>query len=142
MSTPMKIEGGRNVSSSSPARKSGAAAASGFAPQTETTRDVATAAPTNAAASLDAILALQGEDLETERRGRQVRRGRRALDVLSDLERALLLGHAPGSLRVELESLGTGSESTGDSELDAILLEVDTRVAVELAKLEMHARAA
>jgi len=138
----MKIEGGRGISSSTPARRAGGAAGSSFTPSAESAREVATAAPTNAATSLDAILALQGEGLETERRGRQVRRGRRALDVLGDLEKALVLGRAPGGLRRELESLRTGAEPTGDSGLDAILLEIDTRVAVELAKLDLNAQAA
>lgn len=134
----MKIESSRGVGGSTPSRKAGGAAAPGFAPTEGAARAVA-AAPTSAAHSLDAILALQAEGFEPDRRARQVRRGRRALDVLDNLERALLLGRAPGALRTELEGLHSGGETTGEPELDAILLEIDTRVAVELAKLDMNA---
>ncbi|MES1201032.1 MAG: flagellar assembly protein FliX [Pseudomonadota bacterium] len=135
----MKIESSRGVNASAPARRaSGAGAVGGFAPAEQSERVVAPSAA-SATHSLDAILALQGEGLDTERRGRQVRRGKRALDALDHLERALLLGRAPGSLRTELESLRAGAESTGEPDLDSILLEIDTRVAVEIAKLDMAA---
>ncbi|HVZ99072.1 MAG TPA: flagellar assembly protein FliX [Caulobacterales bacterium] len=134
----MKIESGRGIASATPTRRAGASAATGFAANESPSRVVAPA-PASAAHSLDAILALQAEGMDAERRARQVRRGKRALDALDGLERALLLGRAPGGLRAELESLRGGAETTGEIELDQVLLEIDTRVAVELAKLDMNA---
>ena len=51
-----------------------------------------TAAP-KAAASLDALLALQGVEDPTERRKRSVARGKGALDVLDALKLGLLSGN-------------------------------------------------
>jgi hypothetical protein len=135
----MKIEGGpsssRGVTSSSP-RRSNSTPASGFEPEMEAPARASAAAPASAPHSLDAILALQAEALDPERRRRQVRRGKDALDALEKLERAIAEGVAPASLRTQLESLRRASEHTGEPDLDALLLEIDTRVAVELAKLE------
>ena len=134
----MKSESGRGIGSSGPAKRSGASAATGFSPSVEGGARVATTAPASATASLEALLALQAETLTPARRSRQWRRGGRSLDLLERLEQALLSGVAPASLRTELESLRRAAEPTGEEGLDAALLEIDTRVAVELAKLEMH----
>ena len=133
----MKIESGRGVGPSSSASGARRTAAPGFAPATDAPARAAGAAATSAAASLDAILALQAEGLEPERRRRQVRRGKDALDALENLEKALAEGVAPASLRTRLESLRRAAEQTGEPDLDSLLLEIDTRVAVELAKLEL-----
>jgi hypothetical protein len=132
----MKIESGRPVSSSSGARKASGASAPGFAVAAEAPAKTAAAAPTSAVASLDAILALQTDDPLAQRRARQARRGRDALDALEELERGLLLGRAPGGLKARLENLQADGELTGEAGLDAVLLEIDIRLAVEAAKLE------
>lgn len=132
----MKIEGPRGVSQSSGAKKAGAAAP-GFAPASSEsaprTAGVSSVAPTSA---LDAVLALQAEGFDPGRRSRQVRRAEQALDALTRLERGLLDGSAPVALRAELVALQQESAPTGEPGLDALLLDVDTRVAVELAKLD------
>jgi len=133
----MKIESGRNVSAPSGARPSGAAAAApGFSPSAEAPRQAAATAPAGAIASLDAILALQTEEPLAQRRARQAKRGRDALDVLEKLEAGLLSGRAPASLRGDIEALQRDSEPTGDQGLDDILREIDIRLAVEGAKLD------
>lgn len=132
----MKIEPGRNVGSSSSAGKTGKTAAPGFAPATEAPQRAAAATPTGAVTSLDSILALQGAEDPMQRRSRQRRRGAEALDTLEELERGLLIGRAPGALKARLEALQGRSEKTGDEGLDAILNEIDIRLAVEAAKLE------
>ena len=132
----MKIEPGRNVGSSSSATKTGKAAAPGFAPAMDAPQRAASAAPAGAVASLDSILALQGGENPSQRRARQTKRGAEALDALEELERGLLLGRAPAGLRGQLEALQRRSEQTGDKDLDAILLEIDVRLAVEAAKLD------
>lgn len=130
----MKIDGVRGVGQAAPAQRSGGAAAPRFSPVSGPERASAANAvsPTPA---LDAVLALQG-GAEPDRRHRQARRGRRLLDALDRLTRALLEGIAPAGLRSELDSLKGQSQPTGDTGLDDILREIDTRAAVELAKLE------
>lgn len=132
----MKIEPGRNVGSSAPVGKAGKTTAPGFAPAMEAPQRAAAATPTGAVTSLDAILALQGAEDPMQRRARQRRRGAEALDTLEELEKGLLLGRAPGALKAKLEALQGRSEKTGDDGLDAVLHEIDVRLAVEAAKLE------
>jgi hypothetical protein len=133
----MKIESGRRVASSGPARKAGAAsAAPGFAPALEAPVRATAASAVQSVTPLDAIIALQAEDPGAQRRARQARRGRDVLDALERLERGLLVGRAPAALRAELESLQNAALPTGDEGLDEILREIDTRLVVELAKLD------
>ncbi|MEJ0059517.1 MAG: flagellar assembly protein FliX [Terricaulis sp.] len=135
----MKIESGRGIAPTSSTRRAGGAAAPGFAPAADGAPRAASVAPTAAPQALDAILALQAEDFDSQRRARQARRGKAALDTLEKLEHALVLGVRPAELRAELEAAGRAGEPTGETELDALLLEIDTRLAVELAKLDMAA---
>jgi hypothetical protein len=132
----MKIESGRPVGPASGPRKAQGAAAPGFTVATDASPKAAATSATSAVASLDAILALQTDDPVAQRRRRQARRGRDALDALEELERGLLLGRAAGGLKARLETLHAESELTGESGLDAVLLEIDIRLAVEAAKLE------
>lgn len=132
----MKIESGRPVGSASSTRKAGSAAASGFSVPTEAPARASAAGAAQSLTPLDAILALQAEDDPVMRRARQARRGRDALDALERLERGLIEGRAPASLRAELETLQRAAEPTGEPGLDAVLQEIDIRLAVEAAKLE------
>lgn len=133
----MKIESGRGVTSTNGARRaSGAGGSGGFTPAVDEPQRASAASAAGPVTSLDAILALQAEEGPLERRKRQARRGRAALDALEKLSQGLLLGRAPGALAGEMERLRGGSEPTGEAELDGVLREIDTRLAVELAKLE------
>jgi hypothetical protein len=132
----MKIEPGRNVGSTAAAGKAAKTAAPGFAPAMEAPQRAAAATPAAAVTPLDAILALQGGENPHQRRARQTRRGQEALDALEELETGLLLGRAPAALQGRLEALRRRAEPTGDRALDAVLEEIDTRLAVEAAKLE------
>lgn len=133
----MKIESGRGVASSTGAKKAGAAsAAPGFAPTVQAPVRAGVASAVSAVTPLDAIIALQAEDPAAQRRARQARRGRDVLDALELLGRGLLVGRAPAALKAELESLQSASAPTGDAGLDEILREIDTRLHVELAKLD------
>jgi hypothetical protein len=133
----MKIESGRGVAPSSTTRKAGSAApAPGFAPTVDAPARTSTASAVSSVTPLDAIIALQSEDPGAQRRARQARRGRDVLDALERLERGLLVGRAPAALREELEYLQNASAPTGDEGLDEILREIDTRLVVELAKLD------
>jgi len=133
----MKIESGRGVAPSGAVRKAEAAAAApGFAPAVEAPVRTTAASAVSAVTPLDAIIALQAEDAGAQRRARQARRGRDVLDALERLGRGLLVGRAPAALRAELETLQFAAQPTGDEGLDEILREIDTRLVVELAKLD------
>lgn len=132
----MKIEGPRPPTLAGGARRGSGAAAPGFAPSVDAPQRASPTTGVSGVTSLDSILALQGDEPPAQRRARQARRGRDALDVLEKLERGLLLGRAPGSLRADMESLQRASQATGDAGLDDLLREIDTRLAVEVAKLD------
>lgn len=132
----MKIEGPRPVAPAAAARRVGGPGQAGFTPALDVPSRTAASAPVSAAPPIDAILALQGDE-RSQRKARQTRRGKDALDALEVLERALLTGTAPAMLRAELERLQKGAETTGEAGLDGVLNEIDIRLAVELAKLDM-----
>ena len=133
----MKIESGRPVSAAGGSKKAGgASSASGFTPQLDGPQKAAATAPTAPLTALDALISLQTDEQPSRRRARQAKRGGEALDALEKLEQGLLSGRAPGALKAELERLSNGAEMTGEPDLDDVLLEIDIRLAVELAKLE------
>ncbi len=138
----MKIEGPRAAGSAGSARKTGGAAAPGFSVPTGGAGAPPAVASVRAAAPVDALIALQAEASDPNRRGRQARRGRATLDALEKLQHATILGEAPHSARLTLVKLQSEMELTGDPGLDAVLAEIDTRAAVELAKLDMAELAA
>lgn len=136
----MKIESGRGITSAGGPKRAGSAAAPGFSPQAEAAQKPSAATGVSGVTALDAILALQTDDPPAQKRARQARRGNEALDVLDKLEKALLMGRAPAELRAELDSAQRGAETTGEVELDAIMREIDIRLAVEAAKLDRELR--
>ena len=127
----------RRLGQAGPARKADAAAPGFQAP--EEGGSTAAARPATAATAmtgLDAILALQAEAAPVGRRGRQLARGRKTIDALERLQRAVVLGAGGADARSALMSVDGEFEPTGDAGLDSVLLEIETRRAVELAKLE------
>jgi hypothetical protein len=87
---------------------------------------------------IDALIALQGIEEPPERRRRAVKQGRRALDALDELKLGLLAGSLDQGTLLRLKSLATDlKDGSGDEKLDAVLAEIDLRVAVELAKAGM-----
>jgi hypothetical protein len=88
-----------------------------------------------AISTVDALIALQGVEDFKERKKRAVAKGRNALDVLDSLKLGLLDGTVDqgtlARLKIAAEGLDDGS---GDAGLDAVLSEINLRVAVELAK--------
>ncbi|MBL0947118.1 flagellar assembly protein FliX [Brevundimonas sp.] len=86
-------------------------------------------------ASLMALQGVEGVEGAVERRRRAIRRGHRQLDRLEALKLAHLAGQADADALGALSR--TGAEDRPDSEdpgLNAVLDQVDLRVAVELAK--------
>jgi hypothetical protein len=132
----MKIEGPRGVGQASGGKKAAGATAPGFAVAAEGASRASAASGVSALHALDAVLALQG-GVNPDKRGRQVRRGKEALDALQDIEKALVMGGSPEEMRAALEEAARRAEPTGEPELDSVLAEIDIRVAVELAKLDM-----
>jgi hypothetical protein len=119
----------------------------GFAPAgMGPAREVAPTAMTSATAavtSLDALLALQETHSPLERRRRAVTRAGRMLDMLDEVKLAILDGEVSGDALERLR--GAASEAragTDDPRLEAVLDEIETRAAVELAKREMAQAAA
>jgi hypothetical protein len=85
--------------------------------------------------TLDSLIALQGVDDFKERKKRAVRKGRNALDVLDQLKLGLIDGSIDQGTLARLKVASEGlNEGSGDAGLDAIMGEIDLRVAVELAK--------
>jgi hypothetical protein len=131
----MKIEPGKSVSAPTP-RRGAEATASGFALPSEPAPRVAPTTATMALTPLDALLALQSDEPSRQRRARQTKRGHDALAALEEVARGLLLGRVPAGLQAELDRLRGAAELTGETGLDDLLREIDTRLAVEAAKLE------
>jgi hypothetical protein len=104
--------------------------------ETATPARTATARAAIPLATLDAILALQGEDHPAERRRRHAKRGRDILDALDALKAAILGGQvAPSDLRRVAARLRNDIGPSGDPGLDRIMAEIELRAEVELAKL-------
>lgn len=143
----MKVSGPSGVGSAQSAAGRGAApAADGFsvagaggAPETAAAARVTAAIGVG---SLDALLALQEVGGPLERRRKAVRRAGVILDVLDDLKIAVLDGGVePATLGRLIEAVRQERGRTGEPGLDDVLEEIETRAAVELAKLEQHAAA-
>lgn len=142
----MKVSGTGGVGSAGGPGKSRAADGEGFQiAQPSTAAGPAQASRASGAGgvmNVGAILALQEVAGPLERRRRAVGRAGKILDVLEDVKIALLSGDASmddlDRLRraVRDERMGTD-----DEQLEGVLNEVETRAAVELAKLERANRA-
>lgn len=104
---------------------------------------VAAGAGVAGVSTLQALMTLQEVGTPLERRRRAAARGVRLLDALDHLKIGLLDGLLP---RGAVESLAREAREqrgmTDDAGLDAVLAEIETRAAVELAKLEAHHAAA
>jgi hypothetical protein len=103
------------------------------APQAQTA-----AAALRTVGGIDALMALQGVEDPVERRRRAVKHGRRALDALDELKLGLLAGTLDQATMLRLKSVAADlHDASGDDRLDAVMAEIDLRVAVELAKAGM-----
>lgn len=101
----------------------------------ETPRSTGGTGALRSISTLDALMALQGVEDPTERKKRSVAKGRNALDVLDRLKVTLIDGSVDQSTLSRLKVAAEGlTDDSGDPGLDAVLGEIDLRVAVELAK--------
>jgi hypothetical protein len=93
--------------------------------------------------SIDVLLALQEVGGPLERRRKAVRRAGQILDVLDDVKMALLEGEIPpAALDRLMRAIHQERDRTDDPRLEEVLNEIETRAAVEIAKLEVSRSAA
>ena len=138
----MKVGSSGGVSGAGAAYAPSRPAAGGFslagAPATADTAPMARTAGPTGVASLDVLLALQEVGGPLERRRKAVRRAGRILDVLDEVKLALLDGGLPpASLERLIAAIREERSGTEDRRLEDLLDEIETRAAVEMAKLEM-----
>ena len=143
----MKINGAKGVASSPASSGAKAASGQGFtlgaAAETAPAAPMARAGGVNSISSVDALLALQEVDGPLGRRRRDVSRAGRILDVLDDLKVALLDGElSSGDLNRLTTAVREQRDQVDDAGLTGLLNQIETRAAVELAKIEARLRAA
>jgi hypothetical protein len=138
----MKVTGTGGLSRTSGAKPAAGAAGGGGFSISGASAPQAPAAPAGVAGvggvmGVEALLALQDVESSTERKRRSVSRASRLLDELDGLKIALLGGELS---QTQLERLGRAIReqraATEDPKLEGLLDEIETRAAVELAKLE------
>ena len=137
----MKVSGPSGPASASGARSAPAqTAAPGFSigtPAVSTPAGVTAAGGVSAVSTLDALMALQEVGGPLERRRRAVRRADTILDALEGLKIELLEGQlGPAILERLTRAVREQRSMTDDPKLEGLLDQVETRAAVELAKLE------
>lgn len=96
------------------------------------------ASATGSLVGVGALLAAQGVEDATAHRSKGLASGRAMLDELDDLRRGLILGQVPVAKLQTMAARVRDRQPSGDTGLDAILDEIEIRVAVELAKLGRH----
>jgi len=135
----MKIDGNRPVSPSARRSKVKQSETSGFNVDSETpsARSATGLSGAQSLSSVDALLALQSEFEDRPASERASRRAFSLLDILDDIKLGLLEGGIPQrKLRSLVGALEQERAETGDSQLETLLDEVETRALVELAKHE------
>lgn len=142
----MKVQGPSGLSPAGGGKPGAKAGASGFslgaAVETSGPAVAARTGGVSGVASLDALLALQEMGGPLERRRKAVNRAGRILDVLDEVKIALIDGGvSPMAMDRLMRAVRAEREATDDPGLEGILNEIETRAAVELAKLE-YARTA
>ncbi|HEX7946445.1 MAG TPA: flagellar assembly protein FliX [Phenylobacterium sp.] len=139
----MKVTGTGGLSQASGARPArGAGGGEGFkiagAQAPAAPAAVSSASGVGGVMGVEALLALQDVETATERKRRSVNRASRLLDELDGLKVALLGGDLDaGQLDRLARAVREQRAATEDPKLEGILDEIETRAAVELAKLEV-----
>jgi hypothetical protein len=142
----MKVNGTGGVGQAGASRGARASGGEGFRlPSTGETAGPSQSAgvsTTNAVMGVEALITLQDVGGPLERRRRAVGRAGRILDVLDEVKIALLEGQLTGETLKRLQrAVREQRSTTEDPRLEELLNEIETRAAVEIAKLE-PARAA
>ena len=137
----MKVNGPNGLGSATPPR-GGRSVAGGFSlPGASEAADAAPAGRMSASlgvGSIDVLLALQEVGGPLERRRKAVRRAGVILDVLDEVKLALLDGAVPpDALGRLISAVRLERGGADDPQLQGLLDEIETRAAVEMAKIEM-----
>lgn len=90
--------------------------------------------PAQAAAGIDAILALQAVDGPLSGKRKAVRRGASLLDMLDEIKTDLLIGRISADRLDQLTAMLSEVRERSLPGLDALLDDIELRVRVELAK--------
>lgn len=132
------------VGAARPVRKAGSVSGPGFADALAAAEGVLAAEEVEAANTVGAVggvgslLGAQEVDEREARRRKAVKHARFTLETLERLRDALLIGALPVATIQSLEKLVSAQRAEAtDPILKQILAEIETRAAVELAKLEM-----
>lgn len=138
----MKVSGPAGPSAAAGARSARPGAAAGgfepiMTPSTAGASGVSAAGGVSQISSLDALIALQEVGGPLERRRRATGRASRILDALDELKVELLAGGlTPTVVEALTRAVRDQRALTDDPRLEGVLDEIETRAAVELAKLE------
>ena len=138
----MKVSGPSGPSTAGSARPtSSPAAAGGFepimSPAASGAAGISGAGAVSSISSLDALIALQEVGGPLERRRRATGRASRILDALDEMKLELLAGGlTPALVEALARAVRDQRALTDDPRLEGVLDEIETRAAVELAKLE------
>jgi hypothetical protein len=137
----MRIQGTTGLNGSPSAVSARRTASSSFSlpPQESTPAQTSSASALRMVGGIEALMALQGVEDPAERRRRSVAKGRYALDVLEELKLGVLSGSLDSGSLGRLKSAAEGLKDTsGDGNLDGVLAEIELRVEVELAKMQLN----
>ena len=139
----MKVSGPAGPSAAGSARPTRSAGAAGgfepiISPSAAGAANVSAAGAVSQISSLDALIALQEVGGPLERRRRAAGRASRILGALEDLKLELLAGGlTPTVVEALTRAVRDQRALTDDPRLEGVLDEIETRAAVELAKLEV-----
>lgn len=112
------------------------------AAETDDTAAVSSLSNVAATSAISNMLLLQEISDEDVRRRKLAQQGKNMLDELENLRGDLLMGIIPvGRLQGLARQLSIQKQEVADPKLAAIIDDIELRVAVELAKLEMAAKA-
>jgi flagellar motor switch/type III secretory pathway protein FliN len=137
----IKVTGYGAIKSSTPARKTGGGSSVSFSSLlsgTQSSSATAQAAEINATTAISNLFALQEISEEERKRERALKHGKTMLDALERLRQQLLMGEIPSHMLADLSlTLEEQKQTLSDPHLMALIEDIELRVAVELAKLEM-----
>jgi hypothetical protein len=135
----MKVSGTGSVGSTGGSRQARPAGGDGFrlsTPAASGPNQIARTTGVAGVSSVDALIALQDVGGPLERRRRAVNRAGRILDVLDGVKIAMLDGELhQGDLERLQRAVREERAATDEPGLEGLLNEIETRAAVELAKL-------
>ncbi|MDX2073086.1 MAG: flagellar assembly protein FliX [Alphaproteobacteria bacterium] len=139
----MKVTGYGTIKPTTSLRKRDGTSAANFSDflgvaESDAAASVVNISETAATATIGSLLALQEISEEERKRERLVKQGKTMLDALERLRQQLLIGEIPAQMLPELaSSMAAQKEAVSDPYLLELIEDIELRVAVELAKLEM-----